>query len=147
VQAVIAEAGDSATVVESRRLRPGFTAFGQTQWSLQRQAQFAAHLPGMADSAPVMALMRNLADAQRWGIAADGAAAKGGWAPHQAGGYLVRQFGAVSTGSGQLGVALAALQGAGGTLETGVDVLNRMMEWLTKHTSELPGGSCAPPRP
>jgi hypothetical protein len=106
VRAVIAEAGDPTTVVESRRLRPGFTAFGQTRWSLRRQAQFAAYLPCLADSAPVMALMSNLTDAQRWGIAADGAAAKGGWGPNEAGGYLVRQFGVVSTGSGQLGVAI-----------------------------------------
>ena len=42
VQGVIAEGGDTATVVESRRLRRGFTAFGQTQWTLQRQARFAA---------------------------------------------------------------------------------------------------------
>ena len=34
VQAVVAEGGDTATVVESRRLRPGYTAFGQTQWPL-----------------------------------------------------------------------------------------------------------------
>ena len=45
VQAVIEEAGDTATVVESQRLRHGFTAFGQTQWTLVRQAQFAAELP------------------------------------------------------------------------------------------------------
>ena len=42
VQGVIAEGGDTATVVESRRLRRGFTAFGQTQWTLLRQARFAA---------------------------------------------------------------------------------------------------------
>ena len=36
VQGVIAEGGDTATVVESRRLRRGYTAFGQTEWTLQR---------------------------------------------------------------------------------------------------------------
>src|SRR6202012_598903 len=49
VQGVIAEGGDPATVVESRRLRRGFTAFGQTLWTLQRQARFAAELPSIPD--------------------------------------------------------------------------------------------------
>ena len=44
VQAVIREAGDPTTVVESRRLRADYTRFGQTRWSLADQARFAAGL-------------------------------------------------------------------------------------------------------
>jgi hypothetical protein len=135
VQGVIAEAGDTATVVESRRLRRGYTAFGQTEWTLQRQARFAAELTSIPDSADVIDLMQRLTTDQRWGLAAKGIAAKGGWGPGVHGGYLVRQFGIVPTPSGQWGVALAA-EVHDGVFETGVDILNKLSEWLL---SRLPG--------
>jgi hypothetical protein len=135
VQAVISESGDAVTVVESRRLRRGFTAFGQTQWALDRQARFAEQLPLIADAAAVIALMRQLTGGQRWGLAAKGIAAKAGWGPGVDGDYLVRQFGIVPTQSGQWGVALAA-DAHDGVFETGVEVLNTLSEWLLGH---LPG--------
>jgi hypothetical protein len=135
VQAVISESGDTATVVESRRLRAGFTAFGQTQWALDRQARFAEQLPLVPDAAPVIDLMRQLTDGQRWGLAAKGIAAKAGWGPGVRGDYLVRQFGIVPTQSGQWGVALAA-EVHDGVFETGVEVVNALSEWLLGH---LPG--------
>ncbi|OBH86671.1 hypothetical protein, partial [Mycobacterium scrofulaceum] len=135
VQGVIAEGGDTATVVESRRLRRGYTAFGQTQWTLQRQARFAAELPSIPDSSDVIDLMQRLSSGHRWGLAAKGFAAKGGWGPGMQGDYLVRQFGIVPTPSGQWGVALAA-RVHDGVLETGVDALNTMSEWVL---SRLPG--------
>jgi hypothetical protein len=136
VQAVIHDAGDAATVVESRRLRPGYTAFGQTQWLLLRQAQFAARLPGIPDASPVVDLMYNLTTDHRWGMAAKGFAAKGGWGPGLAGDYLVRQFAIVPTESGHVGVALAA-EAHDGVFETGVTVLNDLAEWLVDHLGEL----------
>ena len=136
VQAVIDDAGDTSTVVESRRLRPGYTAFGQTQWSLSRQAQFAAGLPGIPDAARVVDLMHNLASDHRWGLAAKGFAAKGGWGPGVAGDYLVRQFAIVPIEAGNVGVALAA-QAHDGVFETGVDVLNSLADWLVDHLAEL----------
>lgn len=139
VQAVLREGGDPTTVVESRRLRPGFTAFGQTQWALGPQAQFAAHLPCLADAGIVVDLMHNLVTEQRWGLAANNAA-KGGWGPGDTRGYLVRQFGVVPAGPGAVGVALAA---DAATFEAGVDAINRMAQWLANHTAELPGGRCA----
>ena len=135
VQDIIAEGGDTATAVESRRLRRGYTAFGQTQWTLQRQARFAAELPSIPDSADVIELMKRLTTAHQWGLAAKGIATKGGWGPGVRGDYLVRQFGIVPTPSGQWGVALAA-QVHDGVFETGVDVINTLSEWLL---SRLPG--------
>jgi beta-lactamase family protein len=135
VQIVIAEGGDTATVVEPRRLRPGFTAFGQTQWTLQRQARFAAELHSVPDASEVIDLMRRLTTDQRWGLAGKGFAAKAGWGPGVRGEYLVRQFGIVPTPSGQWGVALAA-EARDGVFETGVEVVNAMTEWLL---SRLPG--------
>ena len=54
VGSVITDGGDTATVVESHRIRPGYTAFGQTQWTLERQARFAAALPSMVKSRDVV---------------------------------------------------------------------------------------------
>ena len=134
VQAVIREAGDTGTAVESRRLRQGFTAFGQTRWTLGMQARFAAGLPYIGDASTVIDLMHHLTTEQCWGLAAKGVAAKGGWGPGLHGDYLVRQFGIALQDSGPVGVALAA---EANTFETGVDVLNTMTEWLISHLPAL----------
>jgi hypothetical protein len=134
VQAVIREAGDSATTVESQRLRPGYTAFGQTQWTLCGQAQFAANLANVPGAATVVALMKNLVAEHRWGLADRGAAAKGGWGPGLNAGYLARQFGIVPTESGDCGVALAA---EAPTFEAGVAALDSLTDWLFEHLPEL----------
>jgi len=136
VHVVIGDAGDTTTVVEPRRLRPAYTAFGQTQWSLVRQAQFAAGLPCIPDASRVVDLMHNLTDDHRWGLAAKGFAAKGGWGPGTRDDYLVRQFAIVPIGSGTVGVALAAEVHDGG-FETGVDVVNALTDWLVDRLPEL----------
>ncbi len=138
VQAVVNECGDTATVVEARQIRPPFTAFGQTQWPLDRQARFAAALPGIRGAATVIDLMRRLIRDQRWGLAARGFAAKGGWGPGSADDYLVRQFGVVPTGSAHVGVALAAEARA---FDAGVDVIDTMTDWLV---GQLPAIGRAP---
>jgi hypothetical protein len=135
VQAIVQECGDATTVVESRRLRRGFTAFGQTQWTLERQARFAVQLPVIPDGAAIIALMHQLTSAQRWGLAAKGIAAKAGWGPGVDGKHLVRQFGIMPTQSGQWGVALAA-EAHDGVFETGVEVVNALSDWFV---SRLPG--------
>ena len=126
VQAVIS---DPTTVVESRRLRLEYTAFGQTQWPLVRQAQFAARLPLIPDASGVVDLMHNLCPDHCWGLAAKGFAAKGGWGPGIAGGYLVRQFAIAPIQSGHVGVALAA-DARDGEFETGVEVINQLTDWF-----------------
>ncbi len=136
VRAVIDDAGDATTTVESRRLRPGYTAFGQTQWSLARQAQFAARLPGIPDASSIVELMGNLCADHCWGLAAKGFAAKGGWGPGLAGDYLVRQFAIVPIEAGHVGVAVAA-QAHDGVFETGVDVLEKLADWLVDHLAGL----------
>ena len=135
VQDIIAESGDTATVVESRRLRRGFTAFGQTQWPLDRQARFAEQLPLIPGAAHVIDLMHQLTADQRWGLSAKGLAAKAGWGPSVGGDYLVRQFGIVPTQFGQWGVALAA-EAHDGVFETGIEVVNALSDWLL---GRLPG--------
>jgi hypothetical protein len=139
---VIADGGDTATVVESDRLRAGYTAFGQTQWTLERQARFAAALPSIPGSADVLDLMHRLTAGHRWGLAAHGFAAKGGWGPGTRGDYLVRQFAIVPTPSGQLGVALAA-EAHDGVFETGVDVVTTLSDWLLGRLPELAASAWA----
>lgn len=137
VQAVVRDAGDATTAIESRRLRPDYTPFGQTEWSLVRQAQFAARLPGLPDASGVVNLMRNLCADHCWGLAAKGFAAKGGWGPGIGGGdYLVRQLAIVPIQAGRVGVALAA-EAHDGVFETGIDVLDRLTDWLVDHLAEL----------
>jgi hypothetical protein len=135
VQAVLREAGDPTTVVESRRLRAEYTPFGQTRWSLIDQARFAAGLTQLPDSTSVIELMGSLCDEHAWGLAAKGFAAKGGWGPGFGDDYLVRQFAIVPTASGIVGVALAADVPAGG-YEAGVEVVDtladRVVERLTQ---------------
>lgn len=126
VQSVMREAGDNVSVVESRRLRSEYTPFGQTRWSLADQARFAAGLPQVADSSRVIDLMETLSVDHRWGLAAKGFAAKGGWGPGLSGDYLVRQFAIVS---GTVGIALAAEVSDGG-YQAGVDVLNSLADWV-----------------
>jgi hypothetical protein len=136
VQGVIRESGDVVTVVESTRLRPGFTAYGQTQWTLEGQARFAAQLPYLPGAGAVIDLMHHITSGQRWGLAAKGIAAKGGWGPGVAGDYLVRQFGVVPIESGHVGVALAA-EAPDGAFDTGVDALNAVTGWLVGHLPQL----------
>jgi Beta-lactamase enzyme family len=133
VQSVIREAGDPTTVVESRRLRPEYTPFGQTRWSLTDQARFAAGLSRVPEASRVIDLMGDLSAEHSWGLAAKGFAAKGGWGPGIADDYLVRQFAIVSA---TVGVALAADVGDGG-YEAGVEVVNTVTDWLVERLAEL----------
>ncbi|OBF88050.1 hypothetical protein A5791_18760 [Mycobacterium sp. 852002-51163_SCH5372311] len=135
VQAIIEESLDAATVVESQRVRPGFTAFGQTQWPLDQQARFALQLPGIAEADTVIELLCRLTAKQCWGLAARGIPAKGGWGPGStARTYLVRQFGLAATESGNVGVALAV---EARTFKAGIDVINQLTDWLVDNLPEL----------
>lgn len=136
VQAVIAECGDGDTVVQSQRLRRGYTAFGQTQWTLSRQAQFAAHLRNISGAGHVVGLMQNLTHNHRWGLASKGFAAKGGWGPGTDGSYLARQFANIPTESGSLGVALAAEAHDGGFGDAKA-ALDTLADWLVGHLPDL----------
>jgi Beta-lactamase enzyme family len=127
VQDVLASAGDSSTRVETRVLRPGFTPFGQTQWSLAAQVRLMAALPGLPHADEIRALMRRVVPEQRWGLGVLGedVELKGGWGPDPDGRHLVRQMGI----AGPLAVALAAIP-ADGSFESGTDLLDRLARWL-----------------
>ena len=127
VQEVLASAGDSSTRVEVNVLRPGFTPFGQTQWSLAAQVRLVAALAGLPHADEIRARLRRVVPEQRWGLGVLGedVELKGGWGPDPDGRYLVRQMGIV----GPLAVALAAIP-TDGTFESGTDLLDRLAQWL-----------------
>ena len=142
-QSILRASGDGSTVVQSQRVRAGFTAFGQTRWTLQRQAGFAATLPCSSGSASVLSLMRQITPEQRWGLGtlATNPAYKGGWGPDANGDYVVRQMGVVSLSDGtRLGVALAA-KPADGSFATGARYLGELAEWLAANVRSG-GGRC-----
>ncbi len=94
VTSVLRQAGDQTTTVPRTLLRPGFSVFGQTQWSTAAQVQFVQQLPCLAGANQVINDMGSVVASQRWGLGTlSGASFKGGWGPTTAGGYTVRQFG------------------------------------------------------
>lgn len=142
VQEILAEAGDTTTQVQSQRVRSGFTAFGQTEWSLSLQNRFAAQLPCLPGSESVMELMGQVSSTQQWGAQMiDGSAVKGGWGPGVENGYLVRQLAVVPGGGGQIAVTMATVSDAG-TFEGGTAILDSVGRWVSKNLNQLPAGRC-----
>jgi hypothetical protein len=141
VEEVLREYGDP-TVVESRRLRPEFSAFGQTEWSLLNQARFVAGAVCDGRNDPIFDLMRQIAPDQRWGIGSDpDSQFKGGWGPSTSGSYLVRQIGVFPTATGRVAVAMAA-QPSSGSFSDGTHDLDVIADWLKGHLDALPSSQC-----
>jgi hypothetical protein len=140
-QDVIRDAGDRATVVQRRRVRRGFTAFGQTRWDLDDQARFAAGLSCLPDAKPVVSLMGQVTTSQRWGLGhVPRTRFKGGWGPVGRG-YLVRQLGIVTLPDGsRLGVAIAVSSPRG--FARGTRDLTTISRWLARRVNGLDGGRC-----
>lgn len=142
VTAVLRDSGDVVTSVNSRRIRPEFSTFGQTEWRLARGTRFFAALergcvaPVAADRR-VLSLMRHVTGSQRWGIGSASiptpadVAFKGGWGPGLDGRYLVRQFGVIRTAGGG-GVAIGLMASAtDGSFESSVAVLDELAVAVT----------------
>lgn len=131
-------AGDGATQIEARRLRAGFTPFGQTDWALTDQARFAAGMPCTAPGRRVLALMGRVVGDQRWGLGALGAGTqfKGGWGPGvtagATGGWLDRQFGVAQVNGRPIAIAIAT---DGGDHATGTQTLTALAQWVAAHAS------------
>ena len=143
VEAVLRDAGDPKTQVESRRVRAGYTPFGQTVWPLARQTQFAARLPCLSGTDAVLSAMGQVVPSQRWGLGRlTGARFKGGWGPGTDGRYIARQFGIVTLPQGgQVAVAIAS-QPADGSFATATAHLNVMATWLQSRLPAFTGGHC-----
>ncbi len=79
---VLHHTGDP-TIVESRKLRPEYTAFGQTDWSLTNQARFLSAAACDPRDQPALDLMGQVNSDQRsWGVGPlPDSKVKGGWGP------------------------------------------------------------------
>jgi hypothetical protein len=142
VQQILRETGDP-TIVESRKLRPQFTAFGQTIWSLVNQVRFTASAVCNSANDPIFNLMGQIEPEQSWGIGGiPGTQFKGGWGPSLSGKYLVRQIGVLSTPAGKIALAIAA-EPASGSFDDGTRDLSEVRIWLTEHLGALPAGQCS----
>jgi hypothetical protein len=146
VRNVLASTGDTATEVETRVLRPAFTSFGQTRWSLAAQQRFIAGLPCLPNAGPVLSLMTQVIPDQRWGLGSLGAETKfkGGWGPGPDGRYLVRQIGIVKLANGRSLAASIATMPADGSFHTGTAGLTQIANWLINHVepSTVPAATC-----
>ena len=141
VETVLRETGDP-TVVQSQKVRPEFTAFGQTVWSLTDQLRFIAAAACDTANTPVLELMEEITGDQRWGIGElKDVRFKGGWGPSPEGKYLVRQFGLIPTASGISAVAVA-VSPASGSLEDGEAALTAITRWVRSHEYLLPAAEC-----
>jgi len=108
VDDILRQTGDP-TNVQSQKVRPEFSAFGQTDWALVDQARFISVAMCDRANAPIFALMGRVQPDQSWGIGSvPGSRFKGGWGPSPTGSYLVRQMGVLAAPNGLIAVALAA---------------------------------------
>lgn len=136
---VLRELNDAHTRTNPFVTREGYTAFGQTQWSLTNQTRVAASLAcsPTAAEAKVFALMGQVESSESWGLGTwPGAHFKGGWGPGTDGRYLVRQFGALPLKGGWVPVAIAVIPASGSFADATAD-LDRMTSWLWNHRTDL----------
>jgi hypothetical protein len=143
VEKVLLQAGDP-TRVESKKVRPEFTAFGQSDWALINQVRFISYAACQNRDEPILNLMGEIGPDQRWGlgsIANINIRFKGGWGPSPTNQYLVRQMGVLTTPAGQIAVAVA-VQPASGSFSDGTQDLTEISTWLTQHLDALPVGRC-----
>jgi len=144
VQAVLRSAGDGQTRVQSQRIRPGFSAFGQTRWPLAGQARFMGASPCLKYGHDVFTLMGEVEAGQRWGLGAVGPPAqfKGGWGPGPGGGHLVRQMGIVTLVNGARIALAMASEPADGSFETGQANLTALARWAVANIKQTGAGGC-----
>ena len=143
VQNVLAETGDATTRVQEQVTRPGFSAFGQTQWSVSNQARFAAKMACLDGAAPVLTAMGTADPAQSYGLRQiSGSRMKGGWGPDSSGAYEVRQFGLVQLGTAPVAVAIFARPGAG-SYEAGQAMLSLLSNELSRAQVDWPSAGCS----
>jgi hypothetical protein len=146
VEAQLRLAGDDATSVQSARLRPEFSPFGQTSWSLADQARFMAGIDCIPSAPQLRSTMARVTSGQRWGLGSLAGAPefKGGWGPGTqpgvGGGYLDRQMGIVTVDGRELAVAIAAAPSSG-SHESGTAALDAIAGWLVEHVDTTAAGA------
>lgn len=143
VDLVLGEVGLAARI-NTVKVRPEFSTFGQTPLSAADEAVLASFLACVEGAGPVLQLMGHIDPSQRYGLGTTGALFKGGWGPDTTGSYQVRQFGLIPRGAGSWApVGLTALP-ADGSYETGQAMLDAAAQQLAASASLLPEARCQP---
>ncbi len=136
---VLREAGDTETVVRHEVTRPEFSAYGQTNWSLENQTAFVSGLSCIPAAKPVLQLMSEVIEDQSWGAGTiDGARFKSGWGPDPEGAYMARQMAIVTLDNDtQIGISIAAAP-QDGEFETATRNVTAIAKWVVEniHTTE-----------
>ena len=126
------------TTVPATPPRPGFSAFGQTQWSVSEQAEFTAALGCQEGADPILAAMGQPDPAQNYGLRTlEGAVMKGGWGPAEDGSYEARQMGLITLGGHTVAVAIYAAARSGDYGEA-QQMLSRVVKQLAAAEVEWP---------
>jgi hypothetical protein len=143
VDKVLHDTGDP-TIVESRKLRPEYSASGQTGWSLTNQAMFLSVAACDPRNQPVLDLMREVTTDQRaWGVGPlPDAKIKGGWGPSPSERYLVRQIAIVPVGQRGSAVIAMGAEPESGSFADGTRVLTEIGDWLRARLSAVPAAQC-----
>jgi hypothetical protein len=147
VTELLRAAGDMTTVVSTRG-RAGFSAYGQTEWSLPMQQRFMGALAGgcicRGSSRAYLLDRMGRVTSDTWGLgsAAVPALWKGGWGPSADGSYLVRQKGMLEADGRQLVVTIAARAGDG-QFESSQALATEVARWVAEnanHSKPVSGG-------
>jgi hypothetical protein len=139
---VLHDTGDP-TIVESRKLRPDYSASGQTGWSLTNQAMFLSVAACDPRNEPVLDLMREVTADQRWGLGAlPDVRIKGGWGPAPSGKYLVRQIAIVPVGQRGSAVVAMAAEPESGSFADGTRALTGIGDWIRTRLGAVPAAQC-----
>lgn len=140
--AVLADGGVPKTI-NTERIRPEFSTFGQTMLTTAEESTFMSNLSCLSGAVPVLELMGQIVPGQDYGLGQlPNARFKGGWGPSESGGYQVRQMGLVSNTAGQ-DVALAlTVVPADGSYQTGQAMANAVAEQLRGRLDQLPVAVC-----
>ncbi len=140
--AQLRSSGDAQTVIQPRRLRAGFTPFGQTDWSLANQVRVAGSMACSAAGKQVLQLMADVVSGQRWGLGGIGNSPqfKGGWgpgvSPGQGDGWLERQMGRVTLGGHPVAIAIAT---TAPDHSSGMSALGQLAKWAETHVHSSSG--------
>ena len=127
-------------MVQDEKVRPEYSAFGQTDWSLVNQSRFFSAAACDSRSDPVLALMGEVAPDQLMGARRDPRDQVQGWlGTVLSGEYLVRQIALMPTPSGLSAVAVAA-QPNSGSYDDGIANLTEAANWLMEHNGRCPPG-------
>lgn len=137
VNAVLARGG-SPISVNTVALRPEFSVFGQTNWTADMQARFAAALPYEPSFAQVYDMMGRVVADQRYGLGQlESAHFKGGWGPTPSGLYEVRQFGTAVVNGEVYALALTAAP-ADGSYATAQAMATSLAQEFVAQAKNLP---------